>query len=385
MKKISAKNIKGKNCLVRIDLNVSYNEENLKLKSSKETIDFLLENGAKKIILISHFGRPQGEKDNYFDNYLKEESLYIFADILKKIYKHKVWFISESIYDPTFMEVFDSISEGIVLLENVRFYNENTDLFIEKMSSLGEVFINEAFSVSHRDSGSVLGLSEVLPSFYGFNLKQEIERIDSFVKKSKNPKMLVLGGAKIDEKLKIGKHFLNQDYDFLLLGGALANIVLRYIGFETGISFVGNQAYMVLKNLDYDKVILPCDFYVLDENGNKAYRLINQIRKSDNILDIGPKSIKLFFDYLKKAKTVFWNGPLGCVDDEDFDDGTRMFIDELLKLKSNVLIGGGDTLDIVTEFKNRINRKKNMFISTGGGALLEYLEQGKLKGLKKLE
>lgn len=353
--------IRNKRVLLRIDINVeNFSKSNLRLRSIKPTIDFLLHNKAKQIILISHWGRPKGPESKY--------SLKNSVPVLEKVLGCRITFCNSLDHLP---------SEKIILLENIRFWEgeeKNDPQFAKKLASLGDIYINEAFSVSHRQNASVSRITQFLPSYCGFRFYEEINQLEKFKKSSKKPILIILGGAKIADKLPLINKFIKQA-DHIIIGGALANTLLYFLGFETGKSLVDKATLSQLKNFNFSKIILPFDFFVLDKSQKKQHRFVFEIKKTDNILDIGDYSMEYFGNLIKKSKTIFWNGPMGYIEAKKFQRGTKKLVNYLDKSQAQILIGGGETLN----FTKPLEQKKNIFISTGGGALLEYLVSGKRK------
>lgn len=344
--------IKGKDILMRVDFNVDFENgkifDTYRIEAVKETLDFL--KSAKRIILISHLDDPKNKDPKYSFKKLIPQ--------IEKILKTKIGFL-ENFNSP--------IKEKISLFENLRFWpgEKNCDLnFAKKLASFGEVFINEAFSASHRKHSSVYLLPKLLPTFYGLNFEKEINLLNK-VLKAKNL-ALILGGAKISTKLPLIKKFLRRA-NLIFLGGGLANTYLKAKGFEVGKSLVEKEIVKEVQGIKSDKILIPYDFY----NHKSEYKLLGGIEKEDILYDVGRLSLESLFRELKKYKTVVWNGPLGYVENKNFERGTLLLAKFLLTLKKKfVLVGGGDTLAFLQR-KNLLKKFKN--ISTGGGAMLSYL------------
>ncbi len=353
--RFNLKKIENKNVLMRVDFNVDFYQgkifDKYRILSVKETLNLLKK--AQRIVLISHLGDPQKKDKNYsFENLVPE---------IEKILKIKIGFIKNFNQQP---------KEKINLFENLRFWKEekNCDLnFAKKLANFGEVFINEAFSVSHRQHASVYLLPKLLPTFYGLNFEKEIQVLNK-VLKAKNL-ILILGGAKISTKLPLIEKFLNKA-NLIILGGGLANTFLKAKGFEVGQSLVENEVIKIVKKINSAKILTPFDFVT-----NNSHKYLGEINENDIIYDVGKESLEIFFEEIKKGKVIVWNGPLGFIEDKKFERGTLELANFLLKLKSFVLVGGGDTLAFL-EKKKLLKKFKN--ISTGGGAMLEYLAKEKL-------
>lgn len=350
--KKNKKNIEKKSILMRVDFNVRFENKKIfdiyRIESVKETLNFL--KTAKRIILISHLDDPE-----------KKDSKYSFKKLvpqIEKILKTKIGFL-ENFNSP--------IKEKISLFENLRFWpgEKNCDMnFAKKLAGFGEIFINEAFSVSHRKHASIYLLPKLLPTFYGLNFEKEINLLNKVLKAKSLA--LILGGAKISTKLPLIKKFLKKA-ELIFLGGGLANTYLKAKGFEIGSSLIEKDIVDKIKKLKSNKILVPFDFY----NQNLENKFLGEIKQSNIIYDIGPESLKILFEEIKKYRTIIWNGPIGYVENKNFEKGTLSLVKFLLTLKNKfILIGGGDTLAFLQR-KNLLKKFRN--ISTGGGAMLSYL------------
>jgi 3-phosphoglycerate kinase len=367
---------------VRVDFNVDFVKGKIlnkyRILSVKETLNFL--KPAKRIILISHFGDPAATYSNFArlpavktgthqEN--KKYSLKRILPSVEKLLKIKIGFLKDLNSKP---------KEKFNLLENVRLFKgeKECDLnFAKKLSSLGEVFVFEAFSVAHRKHSSVYLLPKILPTYYGFNFEKEIILLNK-VLKNLNSSALVLGGAKISTKLPLIKKFLNKS-SLIILGGGLANTFLKAKDFEIGKSLIEEDILGEIKKIYSLKILVPFDFYVLNKN-KIFHRFLGEIEKEDKIYDIGEESLKVFFEELRKVKNIVFSGPFGFVEDQRFEKGTFKLIKFLSQLKNKfVLVGGGDTL----AFLEKKKLLKKIKISTGGGAMLYYLAEEKLWTEKK--
>lgn len=362
--------IKDKNVILRIDFNLE--EENGKfygvyrIESIKETINFL--KITKRVVLISHFGDPKKREEKY--------SLKRLIPLIEKILKIKIEFLPN---------IKKQITGKFILLENIRFFKgekENDINFAKKLSSLGEVFVNDAFSVSHRKHASVYAISKMLPTFYGFQFEKEINNLNRVIQ-AKGKLAFVLGGAKISTKLPLIKKFLNKaslgrgGIELIILTGGLANTFLKAKGFEIGESLYEKEVLKEVKNIISNKILTPFDF----TTKRNETKFLGEISSNDVIYDVGSQSLKIFFEELKKAKIIVWNGPLGYLEDKRFEKGTLKLAEFLISLRNKfILIGGGDTLGFL-ERKKIFKKFKN--ISTGGGAMLHYLAYESLPIFKK--
>ena len=382
LKNLTKKDLKGKRAIVRVDFNVEIKDkkviDDFRIKRSLKTIDYLLENEAERIILISHFGQPK-------EKWQKEFSLYPVFLYLQEIYKEKIFFFQEKeiekIQEKNYPE------QSIILIENIRFFKgeeENNKNFARKLASLGDIYINEAFSASHRNSASLVGIVDFLPSFFGLLFEEEIFYLEKIKKDYKNPFVVVLGGAKIKDKLPLIKNFLEKA-DYILLGGGLANTVLKAWGFQIGKSLYEKEMIEEAKNLGSKKaeLILPGDFLVIDNKKNKK-RNLGEIKADDLIVDIGPVAISFYKKILQQAKTILFNGPLGKIE-EGFYSATKGVFEEIFNnSKALAVIGGGDTLKCLKLFNLEEKMGKNTFLSTGGGAMLKYLAEEKLIAIEAI-
>jgi len=370
------KNLKNKRVILRTDFNVPMNEEKIiddyRIKMSLPTIEYLLKKKAR-IVVVSHLGRPGGKPS-------KKLSLLPVVQRLEKILKQKIAFVSHSFGDEA-KEAVETLEAGeILVLENIRFYpqeKENSAQFAKKIASLADVYINDAFAVSHRKQASVVAITKYLPSYTGLLLEEEIKKLSQTLSPT-SPSVAIVGGAKISSKIKLINK-LNKKFDHILLGSAISTKFIKEAGYEVGKSYVEKDFELNLKKYNFEKIILPVDVVVGDRGAkNKDVDLIS---KSEIIRDIGPETFKMFKIYLANAKTIVWNGPLGLIEDSRFIKHSRKLVAEIVKnKKAKIFIGGGETASL---FKNK-KPNSNIFISTGGGAMLEFLEGKVLPGIKVL-
>jgi len=347
------KSLKGKRVIVRVDFNVPIKdgkvEDDFRIKKALPTINFLLKKGAK-LILITHLGKDgsaslEPVKERFFK--------------ISKIKKDKIEFF-----------------------ENVRKFEgeeKNDPIFAKRLRDLGDIYVNDAFSVSHREHASIVTLPRLLPAYAGFQLEAEVKHLSMVLNKVKHPFLFILGGAKFSTKMPLIDRYL-KSADNVFIGGALFNDFLETMGLEVGQSLVDDTISVSDKILKNKKLILPSDLVV--KSGNKLInKNINEVKKDENILDIGKESIKNLAPYIAKAKLILWNGPLGKY--EDVGGGaTKEILKLVAKSKAISIIGGGDTVEIISENKME---KKFTFVSTGGGATLDFLVEGTLPGIKALK
>lgn len=343
LKKIQNAELKDKKVLLRVDFNVAVEDQNVKesykIQACKETLIYLLSQNAK-VALASHLGRPDGKPNPEF-------SMEQIADDVEKILKVRVKFVSDCVGGKVKEALQNLLPGEVLLLENVRFYEgeeKNEDEFSKKLSENFEIFVNDAFSVCHRNQSSVTGVAEILSSFSGFWLQKEIENLDKIKENPQKPAVAIIGGAKIETKLPLIKSF-EKIYDKILVGGKIANEAI-----DQKISFG-------------EKVMLPVDF-------------------SGDRLDIGEETIEKFKEVIYDAKTIVWNGPMGKFEEQKYAIGTEEILKAVMDSDAFVLMGGGESVEIL-EKKDAM--EKISFVSTGGGAMLEYLSGNKMPGIEALK
>jgi len=368
--------VKGKRVLVRVDFNVPLKKGKVvsdkRIREALPTITYLLKKKAK-VILISHLGRPEGVTVDA----LRMKPV---AERLSKLLKKKVIALPDSI-GKTVREHVAAMKPGeIVLLENVRFYAEeeqNNAEFAGYLAELGDLYVNDAFGTCHRAHASVDAITRLLPSYSGFLLQKEISMLTPLLSKPKRPFVVLLGGAKIRDKLPVIEKLLKRA-DAILIGGAMMFTFLAAQGKEIGESLCEPEYFEIARKLLHSKkIILP-----LDVSTNKGIVSCDKMKKGMKGLDIGPETEEAYVAIVKEAKTVFWNGPMGLIEQKSFAHGTIAIAKALAKAKAITLIGGGDTLEIIEKLKLE---KKYTHLSTGGGATLEFLSGKNLPGLAALD
>jgi len=337
------------------------------------TIKYLAKKGP--LVILSHQGRPKGKIDMAFT----QKPL---VKVLEKLLKQKVKFADHCVGVKT-EKIARSLKKGeILLLENLRFEpgeEKNDVIFAKGLAKLGDIYVMDAFPDAHREHASIVGVPKYLPSYAGFQFLKEIKYLSFVLEKVRHPFLLILGGAKFDTKLPIIKRFL-KNVDNIFIGGALAIQVFKEKGYEVGVSLVENKNYglpLIVKN---SKIILPIDFLVLKDKKNYDVSF-DRVSKKENIVDMGPETIKELENKIKKAKMVLWNGPLG-ESSGGFDLATEKIACAVTKTKNISIIGGGDTFEVISKL-GLIN--KFTFVSSGGGAMLDFLVNGTLPGIKALE
>ncbi|MBN2452870.1 MAG: phosphoglycerate kinase [Candidatus Omnitrophica bacterium] len=381
--------LKGKRVLMRVDFNVPFDEslnitDDIRIRAALPTIKYTLDNGGK-VILMSHLGRPDGKV-------VEKLRLAPAAARLEKLLGKKVTALKDCIGDDVKKAVAAMKNGDVILLENLRFHPEeeaNDPKFAKELASLGDIFVNDAFGTAHRAHASTEGVTHYLPSVAGFLLGKEIEYLGNAVDNPRRPFVAILGGAKVKDKIKVIDNLLNK-VDALIIGGGMAYTFLKAQGKAIGSSKLDKDGYETARAA-LDKaakkkipILLPVDNIIADKFDANA----NTQTVGENIpdgwmgLDIGPKTIKLFEDTLKTAKTIVWNGPLGVFEMDKFAKGTKEVAEYIASLKGVVsIIGGGDTAAAISKFKLE---SKMTHISTGGGASLEYLEGKGLPGIDAL-
>ena len=375
--------------LLRLDLNVPIKNEKIqdfnRIDKTLPTIKFLLKRKAK-IILISHVGRPMGKKDSKF-------SLKPISKSLSTKLSENVRLVNENIFEIKKNDIFKK-NEKIVMLENIRFYKEeeqNDLVFSKKLASLGDLYVNEAFSCSHRNHASVSEITKHIDSYAGINLALELEALKKITSEITKPTTCLIGGSKISTKIKIIRNLITK-FDNIIIVGAMANNIIKFKGHEIGKSLCEKNCDEIIKEIftlgkkNNCNIVFPEDVSVgknfEDSSQNKD---VNKIAKDDLILDIGSKTIRKIINLIKNSKTILWNGPAGYFENDNFATGSYELAKEIsAQTKSGNIfsvIGGGDTVSVINKLKlfNDFN-----FVSTAGGAFLEYLEGKDLPGIKSL-
>ena len=381
--------VEGKKVLVRCDFNVPQKEDgtitdNRRIVSALDTIKYLIEHNAK-VILCSHLGRPKGE-------FKKEFSLAPVAEELSKLLGKEVK-LAKDVIGPSAKELTDNMKEGdVVLLENVRFHREETDNdpeFAKKLASFADIYVNDAFGTAHRAHASTAGVAAYLPAVSGFLIEKEINFMGDALENPKRPFMAILGGKKVSDKIGVIEALLEK-VDTLLIGGAMAYTFFKSMGYSVGDSICEldklDLAQDIMKKAKEKgvKLMLPVDTKVGKEfNPDTESKVVKYTEIPDGWegFDIGPKTIKMYVEELKSAKTVVWNGPLGLSEFEQFAAGTDTIAEALANSDAITIIGGGDSAAAIERMGLS---DKFSHISTGGGASLEFLEGKKLPGIECL-
>ncbi len=384
----SLENIENKNVILRLDLNVPI--KNGKIKDTNRidkiipTLNFLVKKKAR-IIIISHVGRPNGK-------IVEELSLEPVSLCIKNKINKEVFLLKEDIFSLKKNDIFKNSNDQVVLLENIRFYPEeeaNDDKFSEKLASFGEIYVNDAFSCSHRDHASVSKITKYIPSYCGIQINAEVNALNKITSEIKKPITCIIGGSKISSKINIIKNLIPK-FNSIIVVGAMANNILKYKGLK-----IGNSVYE--KNIDYIikeiftyaeknkcKIYFPKDVKIGKKLNDKSFEKdFKDIEDDDMILDVGSKTLVEIKRIIDDSSTILWNGPLGYFENENFSLGSSEVAKYIANRGKKIfsVVGGGDTVAVINSLN--MNNKFN-FVSTAGGAFLEYLEGKVLPGIKAL-
>ncbi|MEK7636231.1 MAG: phosphoglycerate kinase [Patescibacteria group bacterium] len=380
MKKMSSLRVSGKRVLLRVDFNVPIEngviKDKYRISASIPTIKNLLKRGAS-LIIIAHLGRPEG--------YDESLTLRPIVRVLSRMLKKKIDFVKT--IEELEMKAPVLRRGRILMLENIRFFNgevENSLEFARRLAVLGDVYVNDAFGNAHREHASIVGIPKYLSHSAGLLLEKEVEYLGRVFKKSKRPIVAIIGGAKIQSKLPLIQQFLKKA-DAILVGGGIANTVLAAKHISIGLSVADINVDISWLDLSSRKFHLPVDAAVTESltvGSRYTVRAVGEVLKGEYIADIGPDSILLFKAIVAKAKTIIWNGPLGYIEVPAFAKGTIELVRAVASSKAFKIIGGGDLNRVVDSLKLA---KKLDHMSTGGGAMLEFLAGKKLPGIEALK
>ena len=383
-------NLNQKIILLRLDLNVPLKDglilDDTRIDKILPIINFLIKEKSK-IIIISHVGRPKGEKNK--DLSLKP----VCANLEKKI-KRKIKLLENDIFELKKDDLFKSPDDQIIFLENIRFYKgeERNDPSLAKhLAGLGDLYVNDAFSCSHRAHASVNKITEFLPSFAGLQLETEINALKKVTTEIKKPITCIIGGSKISTKIGIIKNLIPK-FDNIIIVGGMANNIISYNGNHIGKSIKEDNCERIIKEIFETsknhacKITFPEDVLVgKNMDDDSQIKELNDIKNDDFILDIGPKTLNKINNIIEMSNTVLWNGPAGYFENPNFANGSHSIAKAISKKNKNKsiysVVGGGDTIAVI----NQIDLIKDFnFVSTAGGAFLEYLEGKELPGIKAL-
>jgi len=383
-------NLNQKKILLRLDLNVPLKNGKItdptRINKILPIIEFLL-NKNSKIIIVSHIGRPKGKKN-------KDLSLKPICENLEKKINKKIRIIEDNIFKLRKEDLFENDSEQIVFLENIRFYEEEekNDISLAKhLASLADLYVNDAFSCSHRAHASISKITEFLPSFAGLQLETEINALKKITTDIKKPITCIIGGSKISTKIGIIKNLILK-FDNIIIVGGMANNILSYKGNQIGKSIKEKNCESIINEIFETAkkssciITYPEDVLVGKNMDDKSeVKELNNIENDDLILDIGPKTINKIRNIIENSETVLWNGPAGYFENPNFANGSHEIAKVIIKKNNDKsiysVVGGGDTVALINQI-NSIN--KFNFVSTAGGAFLEYLEGKELPGIKAL-
>ncbi len=384
------KNLNKKKVLLRLDLNVPLKNKSItdetRINKIIPIIDFLIKEQSK-IIIISHVGRPKGEV-------ITDLSLKPICENIEKKINRKIRLVKEDIFKLKKEHLFKNPNDQIVFLENIRFYKEeekNDTKFAQHLAKLADLYVNDAFSCSHRAHASVSKITEFLPSFAGLQLETEISALKKVTIEIKKPITCIIGGSKISTKIGIIKNLISK-FDNIIIVGGMANNIIKYKGNQIGKSIKEENCDLMIKEIFETlkshscKIIFPEDVLIGKNLDDKPQiKELDNIKDDDIILDIGPKTLDKIKGIIKNSETVLWNGPAGYFENPNFANGSYNIAKAIAKKNKNnsiySVVGGGDTIALI----NKIKLIENFnFVSTAGGAFLEYLEGKELPGIKAL-
>ena len=384
-------NLNQKKVLLRLDLNVPFKNgvitDQTRINKIIPTIEFLL-NKNSQIIIISHVGRPKGKIN-------KDLSLKPICENLEKKINRKIKIIYDDIFKLKKEDLFKDYTDQVVFLENIRFYEQeekNDTSFAKHLAGLADLYVNDAFSCSHRAHASVCKITEFLPSFAGIQLETEINALKKVTSEIKRPITCIIGGSKISTKIGVIKNLIPK-FDNIIIVGGMANNILSYNGIQIGKSIKEENCKMIIDEIFETSKNHSCTITYPEDvmvgksmNDESEFKELHNIKNDDLILDIGPKTIKIIKKIIEISETILWNGPAGYFENPNFANGSHEIAKAITKKNKDNLIysvvGGGDTIALI----NQINASEYFnFVSTAGGAFLEYLEGKELPGIKALK
>ena len=381
-------NINNQIVLLRLDLNVPILDGKItdtnRIDKIIPTINYLLSKKAK-IIIISHVGRPKGK-------FKSELSLQPIRDNLSLQVNENVKLEKTNIFNLKKDELFKSNDEKLIILENIRFYPEeenNNEKFSEHLSKLGDIYVNDAFSCSHREHASVTSITKFIPSYSGLQINSEVEALKKITTEIKKPITCIIGGSKISTKIDIIKNLITK-FDNIVIVGAMANNILKYKGYNIGASLFEKNSEKIIEEIFSEIESSSCKIYFPEDvkvgknlEDDSIQKSLNQIENDDMILDVGSKTIQNIKSVIDNSSTILWNGPLGYFENPNFSVGSLEIAKYIGNKQGEIysVIGGGDTVSVINSIK--IKNKFN-FVSTAGGAFLEYLEGKILPGIRAL-
>lgn len=398
-RKVQDMDLKNKKIVLRCDFNVpllnGIIQNDMKIKASLETIKYLIKQNCS-IIILSHLGKIKTKAD------LKKNSLVPIAEHLLKLIKEdpelsnvKLIFSNHTRSNALKEKIASLKSQEIIMIENTRYedypsnYESKCDEELSKFwASLGDIFVNDAFASSHRNHASTAGIPKYIPSCIGFLVQKELEAIDKYILNAKHPFTVIMGGAKLNDKIKVIEKLLPM-CDHLLLTGGIANTFLKTLNINVGFSLVCEEPEIIekIKTIllnNKDKVVLPFDAIVGSsyDKSYTNYKTINNVDDNEIIYDLGNKTIQQYTTYINKSKTIFVNGTAGKYEEQKYSNGTRDLLNTLNDSTAEVIFGGGDSVAAVQKF---IPQNTFKYLCTGGGATLEYIAKGKLVALENIK
>lgn len=379
--------VSGKRVFLRVDFNVPLDDDgnvtdSNRIISELPTIKYLLEKQAK-VIICSHLGRPKGKPN-------PKLSMVSVAKHLINFLSCKVRFSPSAVGDIAKEKVAELNNGEVLVLENIRFYEEeeqNSPIFAAKLAELADIYVNDAFGCAHRKHASTFGLAKLLPNAVGFLMGKEINTISKALENPERPFVAILGGAKVSDKLPVIKNLINK-CDSVLIGGGMAYTFLKAKGYEIGKSLFEEESLEVAKQVIAEaeekgvELVLPIDHYCSTVFSPTADSIkVDSVSMPANLmgLDIGKKTLKLYIKKIKKASTIIWNGPMGVFEFSNFKNGTKDIAHAVAKNKGKTIVGGGDSISAINEFKLA---SKIYHISTGGGASLKLIGGEELPGVE---
>ena len=381
-------NIENKNVILRLDLNVPIVNGKItdtnRIDKVIPTLNFLMKKKAK-VIIISHVGRPNGK-------IMKQLSLEPVSLFIKNKINKEVSLLKENIFNLTKKDIFKNSNYEVVLLENIRFYPEeeaNDEKFSKKLASFGEIYVNDAFSCSHRNHASVTKITKYIPSYGGIQINAEVKALNKITSEIKKPITCIIGGSKISSKINIIKNLIPK-FNNIIIVGAMANNIFKYKGINIGNSIyeknIGNIIEEIFSYAENNKckIFFPQDVKVGKKLNDKSVnKELMDIVDDDMILDVGPKTLIEIKKIIDFSSTILWNGPLGYFENENFSSGSSEIANYIANKGDKIfsVVGGGDTVAVINSLniESRFN-----FVSTAGGAFLEFLEGKELPGIKAL-
>ena len=382
--------LKGKKVILRVDLNVPMKNgsisETSRIIKILPTLKLLIEKQAK-IVILSHIGRPKGKIVNGM-------SLEPISKKLSELLNIKIIFNKNEINEKTITEVNKIANGSVMMMENIRFYKkeeQNDDSFSKKISDLGDIYVNDAFSCSHRAHSSIEGITKYIPSYCGLQFIEEINALKKITSEIIKPVTCIIGGSKISTKIKIITNLI-KNFDNIIIVGGMGNAMLKNTGINIGKSLCDDgyknlvEEILTKSKTHSCKIYYPLDVVVSKElDGNGTIKEINEVNNDEMILDIGPKTIVSIKNIVDRSNTVLWNGPAGYFENPNFSNGTKEILEIIAHKKSKgkiyTVAGGGETVAVINKFNKLATFN---FVSTAGGAFLEYLEGKELPGIKAL-